>query len=238
VSFRFFVAGGGFAVEPVRTRLAKILTLLKKAYPETKIALNFKNAYELIVATVLSAQCTDEVVNRVTPAVFKKYPSPAKLAGAELPEVERMIHSTGFFRNKAKSLVGMAQNLQSRFKGEVPHSMSELLTLPGVARKTANVVLGSAYGINEGIVVDTHVKRVSQRLGVTSTSDPVQIEKDLMSLLPRKDWHGFSVRLVFHGRRLCQAKKPACAVCSLNRLCPSAIPDPSRRSPGAKPAAD
>lgn len=204
-------------------RLNKLLPLLRKHYPGTQIALHFQNPFQLIVATILSAQCTDEVVNRVTPAVFKKYSSAEALAQADQAELERLIHATGFFRNKAKNLLGMAQTVVRNFRGRVPVTMGELLTLPGVARKTANVVLGSAFGRAEGVVVDTHVKRLSQRLGLTRQTQPEKIEQDLMRLLPQQEWRGFAIRLIFHGRKICDAKKPLCGECPFNRLCPSAF---------------
>ncbi|MEW6516136.1 MAG: endonuclease III [candidate division FCPU426 bacterium] len=207
----------------VSERLDKLLPLLKKHYPSTRIALRYQNPFQLLVATMLSAQCTDEVVNRVTPALFKQYPNAESLAKADQASVERLIHSTGFFRNKAKNLLGMAKTLMRDFHGRVPGSMEELLALPGVARKTANVVLGSAFSRSEGVVVDTHVKRLAQRLGLTRETQPEKIERDLMKLLPAGEWHGFSIRLIFHGRKICDAKKPLCPECPLARLCPSAF---------------
>lgn len=207
----------------IQGRVNKLLPLLKKHYPSTQIALHYQNPYQLLVATILSAQCTDEVVNRVTPAVFKKYPSAEALAQADQAELEHLIHATGFFRNKAKNLLGMAQTVERKFHGRIPGAMEELLTLPGVARKTANVVLGSAFNRSEGVVVDTHVKRLSQRLGLTREQQPEKIEQDLMLRLPRKEWHGFSIRLIFHGRKICDAKKPLCGDCPFSRLCPSAF---------------
>lgn len=207
----------------VGTRLNKLLPLLKKHYPGTRIALHFQNPFQLIVATILSAQCTDEVVNRVTPAVFKKYPSAEALAQADQADLERLIHATGFFRNKARNLLGMAQTVVRKFRGRVPGTMEELLTLPGVARKTANVVLGSAFDRAEGVVVDTHVKRLSQRLGLTQQTQPERIEADLMRLVPQQEWRGFAVRLIFHGRKICDARKPLCGDCPFARLCPSAF---------------
>lgn len=207
----------------VQGRINKLLLLLKKNYPSTQIALHFQNPYQLLAATMLSAQCTDEVVNRVTPAVFKRYPTAEALAQADQAELEHLIHATGFFRNKAKNLLGMAQTVERKFHGRIPGTMEELLTLPGVARKTANVVLGSAFNRSEGVVVDTHVKRLAQRLGLTKETQPEKIERDLMRLLPPKEWRGFSIRLIFHGRKICDAKKPLCGECPFNRLCPSAF---------------
>jgi endonuclease III len=207
----------------VGTRLRKLLPLLKKHYPSTQIALHYQNPFQLLVATILSAQCTDEVVNRVTPAVFKKYSSAEALAQADQAELERLIHATGFFRNKARNLLGMAQTVVRNFRGRVPGTMEELLTLPGVARKTANVVLGSAFNRAEGVVVDTHVKRLSQRLGLTRQAQPEKIEQDLMRRVPQKEWQGFAIRLIFHGRKICDAKKPLCGECPFAGLCPSAF---------------
>ncbi|MBN1595559.1 endonuclease III [candidate division FCPU426 bacterium] len=207
-------------MESKEKRFPQILSLLKKHYPDTRIALHYHNSFQLLVATILSAQCTDEVVNRVTPGLFQKYASPGALGKAQLEEVEALIKSTGFFRNKAKNLVAMSKALTGRFGGEVPKRMEDLITLPGVARKTANVVLGSAFGISEGVVVDTHVKRLAFRLGLTKQSDPIKIERDLMALLPKEEWHAFSIRMIFHGRRICEAKKPKCRICPLADLCP------------------
>ena len=174
------------------------------------------------MATILSAQSTDRMINTVTPALFKRYPDPAALAGADPAELEVMIHSTGFFRNKAKSLLGMARAVVERHGGEIPRTMAELVELPGVARKTGNVVLGSALGIHEGVVVDTHVTRLAGRLGLTRETDPVKIEQDLMKLLPREQWTPFAHRLIWHGRRVCFARKPDCEHCILAPVCPSA----------------
>jgi endonuclease III len=174
------------------------------------------------VATILSAQSTDRLVNQVTPALFKRYPTPAALAQADPSELEGLIHSTGFFRQKAKSLIGMARTAVTEFGGEIPRTMDEIVRLPGVARKTGNVVLGSAYGVASGIVVDTHVKRVAGRLGLTRESDPVKIEADLMELVPRDEWIDVGHQLIWHGRRICHAKKPDCSACPEAPLCPSA----------------
>jgi endonuclease-3 len=198
-----------------------IVRRLHGEYPDCRCALTHGNPYELIVATILSAQCTDEMVNRVTPALFRRYPTPAALAKARLPAVEKLIKSTGFFRNKAKSIVGMAKKVVADYGGQVPRTMEELLTLPGVARKTANVVLGVAYGLAEGVVVDTHVHRLSRRLGLTREEDPRKIERDLMALLPRSDWIDVGHLLIWHGRRVCTARKPLCARCVLSDRCPS-----------------
>jgi len=205
-----------------KERAPVILARLKTEYPEARTALTFENAYQLLVATILSAQCTDVRVNMVTPEVFRRFPNPAAMARAKKPVLERLIQSTGFFRNKAKSLIGMAQALVADHGGEVPNTMEELNALPGVGRKTANVVLGNAYGINVGVVVDTHVARLSQLLRLTRHDDPVKIERDLMSLFPQVDWALLSHLLIFHGRKVCIARRPRCEVCVLVDLCPSA----------------
>lgn len=209
-------------MESREKRIDPILARLAQTYPEPRIALNFNNAYELIVATILSAQCTDALVNRVTPGLFRRYPRPQDLADARLDQLEDVIRSTGFYHNKARNLIGMAQVLRDRFHNQVPSSMDDLLALPGVARKTANVVMGGAFGKSEGVVVDTHVRRVSQRLGLTSQESPEKIEQDLMALIPEKDWIAFSLRVILHGRETCTAKAPACPRCPLQPCCPSA----------------
>lgn len=203
-------------------RVAQILQRLEAAYPDAKCALNHRNAWELTVATILSAQCTDVRVNMVTPELFAKYPTPEALARVEPQQVEPDIQSTGFFRNKAKSIVGAARKVVSDFGGKVPETMEELLTLPGVARKTANVVLGSWFGKNEGVVVDTHVFRISRRLELTKADDPGKIEQDLIQLLPRAKWTVFSHQIIWHGRKVCVARKPKCAECPLEDLCHAA----------------
>jgi endonuclease-3 len=195
---------------------------LHTAYPHAHCALHHRNAYELLVATILSAQCTDVRVNMVTPALFAKYPDAASLAGADRGEVETLIKSAGFFRNKAKSLTGMARAVTEQHDGTVPRTMDSLTALPGVGRKTANVVLGNVFGINDGIVVDTHVARLSKRMGLTRETDPVKIERALMPLFPRAEWTMLSHLLIEHGRRICDAKKPKCNECVLADLCPSA----------------
>ena len=197
------------------------MRLLREAYPEARCALEHSNAYELLVATILSAQTTDERVNMVTPALFAKYPTPDDLAHADPDEVEGLIQSTGFFRSKTKSLIGMAQALVERHSGEVPQTMDELTALPGVGRKTANVILGTWFRKNEGVVVDTHVHRLSRLLGLARQDDPVKIEQELMAIVPRDDWTWFSHTLIQHGRAVCIARRPRCADCVLNRLCPS-----------------
>ena len=203
-------------------RAKTILRRLRREYPDARCALDHGDAYQLLVATILSAQCTDARVNMVTPAFFARYPSPEVLARADRGEVEEAIRSTGFFRNKARSLIGMAQGLVADHRGEVPRTMEELRVLPGVGRKTANVVLGNAYGINEGVAVDTHVTRLSRLLGLTRHADPVKIEQDLMRLFPQADWALLSHLLIFHGREVCIARRPRCLDCVLADLCPSA----------------
>lgn len=203
-------------------RAPSIFQRLHNAYPEAKTALNHTNPFQLLVATILSAQTTDVRVNLVTPGVFARYPDAAALARARQADVEKLIQSTGFFRNKAKSIIGMAQALVADHGGEVPSTMEELVKLPGVGRKTANVVLGNAFGINEGVVVDTHVTRLSYRLGLTRQTDPVKIEQALMKLFPQDSWALLSHLLIFHGRQICIARKPKCPECVVADLCPSA----------------
>jgi endonuclease-3 len=196
---------------------------LKSEYPGAKTALDWSNPLELLVATILSAQTTDVRVNAVTPALFAKYPTAADYAAADPTELEEDIRPTGFFRNKAKSLRGMARALVDDHGGEVPRTMEDLVALPGVGRKTANVVLGNAFSIDEGVVVDTHVRRLSNRLGFTTHNDPEKIERDLMQTVPKRDWTVFSHLLILHGRSVCKARKPACSDCVVNDLCPSAF---------------
>ena len=203
---------------PART----VLRRLAKAYPDATCALNFSTPFELLVATILSAQCTDERVNQVTANLFRKYQKPEDYLAVPQEELERDIHSTGFFRNKAKSIRGACRLIVDEFGGEVPSAMDELLRLPGVARKTANVVLGTAFGIPSGVVVDTHVGRIARRLGLTSHEDPEKVERDLMAAVPRREWIDFAHRMVLHGRAVCNARSPKCGVCSLNDICPSA----------------
>ncbi|TRU36222.1 MAG: endonuclease III [Microcystis aeruginosa Ma_MB_F_20061100_S20] len=200
----------------------EILSNLKQLYPEATCSLNYQTPVQLLVAVILSAQCTDERVNKVTPALFARFPDAKSLAFAEREELENLIRSTGFYRNKAKNIQGACQKILKDFQGEVPKTMAELLTLPGVARKTANVVLAHAYGIIEGVTVDTHVKRLSNRLGLTTNNDPVKIERDLMALLPQPDWETFSISIIYHGRAVCKARNPACLSCQLAPLCPAA----------------
>jgi len=205
----------------LKARTRKIIARLERAYPDATCALRHNNALELLVATILSAQSTDARVNMVTPALFAKYRTAQDYAAADPSVLEREIHSTGFFRNKTKSIIGMAQALVERHGGKVPDTMEELVQLPGVGRKTANVVLGTWFGKNEGIVVDTHVQRVATLLGLTKEKDPVKIERDLMALVPRDKWTWFSHTLILHGRRVCIARRPKCEICVVNRWCPS-----------------
>jgi len=200
-------------------RVKKILATLDKMYPGVTCALHHSSAWELLVATILSAQSTDKRVNMVTPGLFKKYPTIRDFANVSQDELAQDIKSTGFFNNKARSVIGAAKKILSDFAGEVPQDMDKLLTVPGVARKTANVVLGTAFGIASGIVVDTHVQRISQRLDLTKETEPVKIEKDLMKIIPKEKWILFSHQIIHHGRALCVARKPKCAECMLNPLC-------------------
>ena len=204
-----------------KAKTLKLIIRLKKAYPGAKIALRHSNPLELLVATILSAQCTDERVNKVTEMLFKKYRSLSDYASANINEFEQDIRSTGFFRNKAKNIVASARMIRDNFGGKVPSNMEDILKLPGVARKTANVVLGNAYGVVEGVVVDTHVRRLSQRLGLTKNENPEKIEEDLMQIVPKPDWFVFSYLLQQHGRSVCQARKPTHGRCVLKDLCPS-----------------
>jgi endonuclease III len=204
-----------------KARAGKIIARLKREYPDATCALHHRNALELVVATILSAQCTDARVNMVTPHLFAKYRTAADYAAADPHVLETEIQSTGFFRNKTKSIIGMAQALVERHGGEVPQTMDELTALPGIGRKTANVILGTWFRKNEGVVVDTHVHRLSRLLGLTRQDDPVKIEQDLMEIVPRDDWTWFSHTLIQHGRGVCIARRPRCADCVLNQLCPS-----------------
>jgi endonuclease-3 len=200
--------------------LSEILKRLKKERPDARYELNWENPLQLLVATILAAQCTDERVNRVTPALFAKYPDAASFADADLTELEEAVQPTGFYRNKAKAIQNACRALVERFGGEVPQTMEEMLTLPGVARKTANVVLNTAFRIPTGIIVDTHVARVSQRLGLTHQEKPERIEEDLMRIVPKDEWCFFGPAVVLHGRYVCTARDPHCAECALNDLCP------------------
>lgn len=206
-----------------KTRALRIIELLDKEHADAKIALDYKNPLELLVATILSAQCTDERVNTVTKTLFRKYTKAEDYANAELAQLEQDIRSTGFYRNKAKHLKNCCRLLVDKYHSQVPRTMAELLELPGVARKTANIVLTNAYGVVEGIAVDTHVRRLAQRLGLTENKDPAKIEVDLMNIVPREKWVRIADLLIFHGRRVCAAKKPQCSVCLLSKLCPSAF---------------
>lgn len=201
-------------------RISKMIQALEKLYPKPKTALHHKNALEMLVATILSAQCTDARVNLVTPSLFKKYRSAKDYAEVNIQELERDIQSTGFYRNKARNIQGAARSILEKFQGKVPGTLEELIQLPGVGRKTANVVLGVIFGKAEGVVVDTHVTRLSYRLGLTQHKDPKKIEQDLMKLVPKKDWIDFSHLLILHGRALCKARRPLCEKCELNPLCP------------------
>jgi endonuclease-3 len=221
------------AVKPAKTkrrRIAKgalgeyakeILSRLKREYPDARTELDYETPLQLLMATILSAQCTDKRVNMVTPLLFKTFPTAAALADAPQEKLEEIIKSTGFFRNKSKSLIGLGKALVERHGGQVPDSMEALVELPGVGRKTANVILGNAFRKNEGIVVDTHVGRLSLRLGLTKQTDPVKVEQDLMPLFPREDWALLAHLLIFHGRRVCFARSPNCEMCVLNDICPS-----------------
>jgi endonuclease-3 len=205
---------------PDLARLKKVIAGLKKSYPDADCALRHRNAWELLIATILSAQCTDDRVNLVTPVLFKEYPTPRALGSAPLPAVEAVVRSTGFFRSKAKSIVLTSREVAVKYGGKVPDTMEALLELRGVARKTANVVLGNAYGIASGIVVDTHMIRLSNRLGFTRQQDPVKIEQDLVKIVPQADWVWFSHAMITHGRRVCNALKPKCFECPILKLCP------------------
>jgi endonuclease III len=200
-------------------RVAAILAKLDEAYPNATCELNHENAFQLLIATILSAQCTDVRVNQVTETLFKKYPDPKALAYATPSELEQEIRPTGFFRNKTKSVMGASKGILEKFGGQVPRTMEEILTLPGVARKTGNVVLGTAYGIASGVVVDTHVLRLSNRLDLTRNEDPKNVEQDLMKIIPREKWIQFSHQLIWHGRRVCHARKPKCVECNMESLC-------------------
>ena len=209
------------AARPTPEQAAEIYRRLSEHYPDAHCALDFATPFQLLVATILSAQCTDKRVNMVTPALFKKYPTPAAMSVAKPEELEEMIKSTGFFRNKTKSLLGMSRDVAEKHDGRVPDTMADLVQLSGVGRKTANVVLGNAYDKNEGVVVDTHVGRVSGRLGLTKETDPVKIEQDLMKLFPRDQWTMLSHLSIEHGRQICDARRPKCEICFLNDICPS-----------------
>lgn len=205
-----------------KKRAAEIIRRLKKCYPRAKIALRYSNNWELLVAVILSAQCTDKKVNEVTEKLFKKYRALDDYVSANSCEFEQDIRSTGFYRAKAKNILASAKIIKEKFGGKIPRTMTDMLTLKGVARKTANVVLGNAYGVVEGMAVDTHVRRLSQRLGLSKYDDPVKIEQDLMAQIPKKEWFSLTYRLIDHGRAICTAKDPRCDLCPLNKICPSA----------------
>lgn len=204
-----------------KQRALEILVRLKRLYPDATCSLNYSTPVQLLVATILSAQCTDERVNKVTPALFARFPDAPTMASGELEEIIELVRSTGFYRNKAKNIQGACRMIVQDFGGQVPNRMDDLLKLPGVARKTANVVLAHAYGINAGVTVDTHVNRLTNRLGLSDRVDPVRIERDLMKLLPQPDWENWSISLIYHGRAICKARNPACNACELGDLCPS-----------------
>lgn len=206
------------ASNPLRTRAGRIVRKLAQLYPDAHCALHYANPLQLLVATILSAQCTDARVNRVTPALFARYPDAKAFATAEQAELEKMIQSTGFFRSKAKNIIACCRQLVERYGGEVPQTMEELVPLPGIGRKTANVILGNCFDV-PGIPVDTHVRRLSRRMGLSEHNDPVKIERDLMALVPRKQWTMFGHRMIFHGRQVCHARKPQCGECQLAALC-------------------
>jgi endonuclease-3 len=210
-------------MEPAKKRIGKIIARLRREYPDSRTALFHESPLQILIATILAAQCTDERVNKITPGLFEKYPTAADFAKADRAALEQEIRPTGFFRNKAKSIIGAAKTIVEDFGGEVPSTMDELLTLPGVARKTANIVLSSGFQKADGIAVDTHVRRLSGRLGLSRQTVPEKIEKDLMEIVPRTDWLDFNYMLVNHGRRVCRARKPLCLQCAIRKLCPSAV---------------
>ena len=208
--------------DPPQARIEEIIRRLRAAHPDAHCELTHDDPWQLLVATILSAQCTDERVNKVTPVLFQRFPTPRAMADADRAEIEEIIRSTGFYRNKARFIQEASHRIAYDYDGSIPPDMQQLLKLPGVARKTANVVLGVGFNIADGIVVDTHVKRIARRLGLTQHTDPKKVEKDLIELVPREHWIDFSHLLIFHGRRICKARKPDCANCPLNDLCPSA----------------
>ncbi|NJN23367.1 MAG: endonuclease III [Acaryochloridaceae cyanobacterium RL_2_7] len=216
---------------PKKKRATEILMRLHREYPDATCSLDYQTPVQLLVATILSAQCTDERVNQVTPALFDAYPDAEAMASAEREDIEALVKSTGFYRNKAKHIQGACHRIVTEYNGKVPQTMEELLTLPGVARKTANVVLANAFGINRGVTVDTHVKRLCLRFGLTKQTDPGKVERDLMKLLPQKEWENWSIRVIYHGRAICPARKPRCEECCLSDLCASAgkaMPKPKK----------
>ncbi len=208
--------------EQLKSRAKRIIALLKKTYPDSKCSLDYKTPHQLLVATILSAQCTDERVNMVTPELFKKYKSVNDFADADIKELENDIRSTGFFHNKAKGIKNSSKIIIEKYGAKMPRTLDEMVALPGVGRKTGSAVLGEAFGISEGIVVDTHVKRIANKLGFTKQSDPVKIERDLMEIIPHKDWIKYTHLMIDHGRALCKARRPDCGRCPLAKLCPSA----------------
>ncbi|MEZ6032169.1 MAG: endonuclease III [Planctomycetaceae bacterium] len=209
-----------------KQRVKSVIRVLRKLYPEAECALHHESAFQLLVATILSAQCTDERVNQSTPELFRKYPDPAALANSSQEDVERIVRPLGFFRNKAANIRGMAQGLVDRFEGEIPQDLEQLVTLPGVGRKTASVVLGTWFGIPSGIVVDTHVRRITNLLGLTHSQNPEIIERDLMEIVPKSEWINFSHRLIHHGRQICIARRPQCTSCDLLKFCDRTGLDP------------
>ena len=219
--------------EQKKSRASKIVSRLRKAYPNAKCALNFSNPLELLVATILSAQCTDKRVNLVTPAIFKKYHTAKNYADADPSEFENLVRTTGFYKNKAKNILGAAKQIAERFKGQVPNRLEDLVTLPGVGRKTANVILGNAYD-TPGLTVDTHMIRLNRRLGLTRNTDPVKIERDLMTIVPQKIWTLYSHLIIHHGRARCAARKPDCAGCEIRELCPSCDKIPGASQAGKR----
>jgi len=204
-------------------RAAKILRILKKTYPAAKIALRYKTHWQLLVAVQLSAQCTDKKVNEITPALFRRFKTVADFASADTKELEQLIKSSGFYRNKARNLIAAAQKVQADFGGKLPRTMAKMVTIPGIARKSANVILGNAYGVVEGIAVDTHVGRIAQRWGLVDTDNPVKVEKKLMALIPKKEWYKFTYRTIDHGRAICTAQRRKCSLCPLKDICPSSL---------------
>ncbi|WP_297848345.1 endonuclease III [uncultured Desulfovibrio sp.] len=217
-------------------RAQKVLTALQARYPRPETHLTARNAWELLVATVLAAQCTDARVNTITPELFRRWPGPAELACATQEELEEVIHSAGFYHSKARNLLGAARRVRDHFDGQVPRTLEHLVSLPGVARKTANVVLFGAFGINEGLAVDTHVKRISHRLGLTDQTDPVAVEQDLMALFPQREWGDVNHRMVWFGRDVCHARKPRCEACEMADFCPRLEPPREQGRAAAKPA--
>ncbi|AFY36935.1 endonuclease III [[Leptolyngbya] sp. PCC 7376] len=205
-----------------KKRALAVLEMLHELYPDTTCSLDYETPVQLMVATILSAQCTDERVNKVTPSLFARFPDAPAFAGANIEELEQLVRSTGFYRNKSKNIKAACERIMSQYGGDVPQSMEELLTLAGVARKTANVVLAHAFGIISGVTVDTHVKRLTNRLRLTKSDNPIQIERDLMKLLPQPEWENWSIRIIYHGRAVCNARKPQCEHCAIAHLCPSA----------------